>query len=956
MTELATQTETIAELAALLAAQPGRLAELVAPLEPAEAAALVDQLKSEADRHLWINAHRALELGALIVRVGQLRAHPGQQALGQMQRADALRALGQIGEAWDTFALAGELFQRDDNPVGWARTRIGRLLCSTEINTVPQALADAEAARAIFSTHGQLDRLLALTHSMAIVEHQVGAYGRALERYRQALAIAEQVDDYGRRNLGLLHCDAGSTYHTLGDFERALDHYRRALAICVARGETRGVALVEINMADIAISRDQYRQALQLLHQARDRYTAEQLALDAAITSRSIVECFLQLNRFAEARELALATIGTFADCGAAYHQALTSLLLASAEAALGNVAAADAALTRAEAIFGSLQAGAWLATTRLRRGQIALRRGELALAYELAGAALSDLAGSGRQLDYATAALLYGQASLADGHSAAARAYAKDALAVARGQGIASLRYSAHLLLGRAAEAEQRQPAALRHYRAALAAVERVERDLTITLRPAFLEDKGDALRRLIRLLLAQGQPRAALEAIERSKAQSLLRYLANREQLHWGAGEPHNQALLSELARLRAEHHWFYRIAYEQAEPGVAAGSLDPAQARAEVAARERQMRAITERLYLNRPAERQADVAPPQLEPIARGLPADCALVEYYCDGDEIWAFVVGGSEVVARRLPASAEQIGRQIEQLQSNIEFALKAGPSSPATRGLGQIAQRILGRCHAALVAPLADLLGQRRRLLIVPHGALHFLPFHLLHDGASYLIERHELVILPAASMLARPQLCRPRGARVLAHSWAGRLAQALAEGQQIQRRFGGQLAAEQDAQRSVLAGPPLQILHIAAHGQHRIDQPDLSYIELADGQLYTDDALQHDLSYELVVLSACETGRAHVAAGDELIGIGRGFLYAGAGALITSMWRVADDQSLAIVEQLYHNLDAGLPKAAALRQAQLAVRGTCASDHPAFWGVFQLVGNPEPLSRHGA
>ena len=239
-----------------------------------------------------------------------------------------------------------------------------------------------------------------------------------------------------------------------------------------------------------------------------------------------------------------------------------------------------------------------------------------------------------------------------------------------------------------------------------------------------------------------------------------------------------------------------------------------------------------------------------------------------------------------------------------------------------------------------------------RGRLVIVPYGALHYLPFHLLHSGAAYLVEQVELVVLPAASLATRCSPRRPGGALALAHSWGGRLPQTLAEARAVQRRFGGDLRAEWAASREALQSPPGQILHIAAHGEHRLDQPDLSYIQLADGQLYADDLLQQDLSYELVTLSACETGRANVAAGDELIGLGRRVLYAGAGALVVSLWRVADDSTVALMEQLYRALRDGASKAAALRQAQCAAIQGARSLHPAFWGAFQLIGDPGPLS----
>jgi CHAT domain-containing protein len=191
-----------------------------------------------------------------------------------------------------------------------------------------------------------------------------------------------------------------------------------------------------------------------------------------------------------------------------------------------------------------------------------------------------------------------------------------------------------------------------------------------------------------------------------------------------------------------------------------------------------------------------------------------------------------------------------------------------------------------------------------------------------------------------------------QPGGALALAHSWDGQLPQTHAEAKIVQRLLGGQTYYDNDATRTILRRQPVQVLHIASHGEHRLDQPDLSYIHLADGQLYTDDLLQHDMSYELVTLSACETGRANVTAGDELIGLGRGFLYAGAGALISSLWRVTDTTTVDLMRYVYQALQAGASKAAALRDAQRTILADSPHLHPAFWGAFQLIGDPSPLS----
>jgi CHAT domain-containing protein len=265
---------------------------------------------------------------------------------------------------------------------------------------------------------------------------------------------------------------------------------------------------------------------------------------------------------------------------------------------------------------------------------------------------------------------------------------------------------------------------------------------------------------------------------------------------------------------------------------------------------------------------------------------------------------------------------------------------------------LSQQAQRLLNQLYRALLDPLGKRLEGWRCLVIVPSGALHYIPFHLLHGGSDYLIERYEITILPAAAYTTRPAVARGGGARVLAYAATERLPYVDAEGRMVRALLGGELRRGGRATRAALHRPPMQVLHIAAHGEHRLDAPDLSYIELADGQLYTDDLLQEDLSYELVTLSACETGQALVAPGDELIGLGRGFLYAGAGALITSLWPVADVAAPVVMRHLYRELLAGASKAAALQTAQLALRAANPTAHPAFWGAFQLVGNARPLS----
>lgn len=938
------------DLLSRLVADPNAVASLAEPLPDAVAGPLVDHLKREADRHWWIDANRSLELANLIVLVGERRNDPRQTALGLMARGDALKFLGQIEPAWDVLEQAGALFRAAGDEVGWGRTRIGRLLISLDLGRVDEALRDADEARAKFAAHGAREILLRLDLNTGIVFDLLGDYRQALSHYEAALAVAETLGEAGQAYLGALYTNRGYAYSYLGELDRAMADHERACEVCLARGEMHGAAVAQMNMAHIEQAQGRYRRALARLHDVVAQ-VGEHLLLEST-ARRDMVACYLALNRYPEARELALNVAGAYREAGAAYEMARTLLLLAQAEGELDHFDAALAALDEAEDVFASLSSDSWLATSRLWRARIAWQQGNVTAAQDDLDAALAFFATSGQQADLAAARLVEAQVHLAASRLDQAEQAARAALTTARELSLPGPRYGAHLLLGRLRELEGRTGRATREYQAAACAVERVQRRLTITLRPGFLEDKQDALRALVRLSLREGRPARAFEALERAKSQVSLSYIANRETLRWPVADPQTRALLDELDQLRAEHHWYYRAAHADQDPDQPEGRVDSVQARRELAERERRMRGLTERLYLSVSDDVRAIVAP-GLDMIQAALGDDTLLVEFYIDGEDLYAFGVGQHFVTVAGLPATLHAVERMIEQFYFNVSCALRSEPGTPAARSLAQLGRQLLSRLYDVLLAPVIGRFATARRLVVVPFGVLHYLPFHLLADPQGrHLIERAEVVTFPAAGLLCRAPLQREPGALVLTYSRNGALPHTAREGERVQRLLGGELYREASACRSHLERAPRQVLHIAAHGEHRLDQPDLSYIELADGQVFTDDLLQHDLGYELVTLSACETGRATVAPGDELIGLGRGFLYAGAGALLTSLWRVADATAARWMESFYRSLIDGLPKAAAARSAHRALLAEDGATHPAYWGAFQLVGDPRPLS----
>jgi len=915
-------------------------------------ARLVDRLKREADQSWYSNPQRSLQFAARIVDIGRHRDDPNQIALGLLAEGNALKFAVRPTEAWDALQRSGRMFQFAGNDVGWARTRISLLGIALVLGRMTDVLADAQRARAILREHQQDEMIVRLDITEGLVLAYLGDYQPALKLFYDGLAIAATLGDQGYSYKAPLFLNIGFTYEKLGDYHQALAYFEPAHDLMLARHETLGSDTARLNVASIARIQGRFRYALKNVQEVLER-TQPQALVERLSAQEILVECYLQLNRYDEARELGYAVAAAYRARQDLYRVARTLLLVALAEAAGEDFAAAQAALAESEQIFRALGAGAWVANTWLERGQIALQRGDLPAALDCASHAAVEFESRGQQEKFVASTLLRAHVLLAQGQAQAAAREARKTLRNTREDAVPSLRYQAHLLLGKAAEAQNDWRRATRRYQAAAATMDRVQRGLTITLRAGFLEDKDEALRALIALCLRSERPREAFEALERAKSQILLGYLTNRDLLRWSPDDARNRALIEQLNLVRAEHQHYYGLAH-RLPGGAERDALAPNAALAETKTRERRMRTIIEQLYLQSGEGLEAHRTPnASFAEIQRAVDADSLLIEYYVDSSSVWAFCLDGGTLTTRSLPIGAAVVTQLLSQLRMNVTAALGHAAGSLLARNLLEAARRILRRLFAGLIEPLALEQYGRRRLVVVPYGPLHYLPFHLLFDGVSYLIEKYEVVILPAANMVMRRPPQREPGALILTHSWDGRLPQTLPEGRMVQAVMGGTLFAEDASRRAILQTAPAQVLHIAAHGEHRLDQPDLSYLQLADGQLFADDLLQQDLSYELVTLSACETGRAKAAARDELIGLGRGFLYAGAGSLLVSLWQVEDTSTYRLMEGVYRALHAGVPKGAALRKAQREMLSEQPTLHPAHWGAFQLIGDAGPLSK---
>jgi CHAT domain-containing protein len=359
--------------------------------------------------------------------------------------------------------------------------------------------------------------------------------------------------------------------------------------------------------------------------------------------------------------------------------------------------------------------------------------------------------------------------------------------------------------------------------------------------------------------------------------------------------------------------------------------------------------------ELLVRNADYARDAALWQVQTEPAQPYLDENTALVAYFFARDQLVAFLVSVDTIRPYLLPLTTAQVTGWLQRFGLN----LRAVPHSREGQqeALLKNAQLVLHKLYDLLLEPLAGALETFEHVIVVPHGPLHYLPFHALYDGREYLIEQLTVSYLPGASFLryiSTPAQSRNCGF-FAGHSWNGRLPHAVVEAEGLARLWGAKAIVEHEVTHEAVrdAAADCRLVHLATHGDFRPDNPLFSGLLLADGWLTTLDVFDMSLQASLVTLSACQTGRNVVGGGDELFGLMRAFLLAGARSLLLSLWPVADETTAGLMKTFYQGLTMELAKGSALREAQLQfIRGgNTAYRHPYFWAPFYLVGDSGQL-----
>ena len=803
----------------------------------------------------------------------------------------------------------------------------------TDLAGTYQSLRDNYKARvyyaealASFRATGNRRRESLTLNNLGLIDNDFGEYQSALDHFNQALVLFRAAGSRGNEATTL--ASIGLVNRNLGQAEKALDFYSQALTVYRALGNRNGEAIALHGLGQIQTTLGDYRRALD--------YYAEALPLFRAGG-----------NRRREAQVLAS---------------------LGWAQAVLGDREQARRNLEEA-----------------LSLSRVIGERGVEAQALHSLGA-LHETGG-----DHAEAADQFRQA-----------------LGLRRTIGDRAGEASSLTGLARLARARGHLDEARTHIEAALERIESLRTAVARQeLRSSYLASKQDEYELYVDLLMemhrrdpAAGHDRAALEATDRARARGLLDMLAEaRADIRRDV----SPALLERERTLQRELN-----ARESARLQLVSGRHSDAEAAAiqhDVDALlaayqgiQAQIRAASPRYAaLTQPR-------PPHADEIRALLDKDTVLVEYALGEPRSFLWIVTDEALRSVALPGrgAIEQPARRLHELLG---------------RGSQRVVRTQIRLAAADLSRMLLEPIGRelrRRRLLVVTTGVLQYVPFAMLPDPSSTradqpLIVDHELAYLPSASMfkllrdehgagtmrgrsvavLADPVFDRsdPRTARTAERSddaASARTAERAAAESGVMK-FERLVFSRREAQTIEALAPPGQVLkaldfaasratattptlgeynivHFATHTLINSAHPELSGIVLSlvdergdgqDGFVRVHEIFNLRLAADLVVLSGCRTALGPEIRGEGLIGLTRGFMYAGVPRVVASLWNVRDSATSELMQRFYRGLlQKKLTPAAALRAAQVSMWKEPRWSAPYQWAGFVLQGLPMPMS----
>lgn len=923
---------------------------------PSRDEALLRALREEARRRERDDPHKALEVASTVADAAVVWEDRRAEAEALHLEADARSLLAEHSSALELFEQTASLYRSLGLKLDAARVAVGQIDTLMYLGRYEEALSLADWAAEVFRSSGDQLSLGKVLMNRGNIFARLSRFGEARDSYAQARAVFRLLAD--DRHLAMVNANDANVLAELDDFRQAEHLLWQARNHFEVEGMSSAVAQVDHNLGHLYLDQGIYQKALRVFNRVRKIYMAQVNPVEVAYIDLYRSETYLALNLWHEALEQARGARPAFEKAGMAWEVGRLWLNEAVALAHLKEGASPDGALEKARQVFVEEGNQVWLAATDLYQATFDRRSGELDSARERTLRAREAFGqavqGAGLRSRIAQCEALLGSIALEEGDTEQATAHFSYGLSELEGASLPAIAYVCRYGLARTERLNGRIQAALDHYRQAVADVERLQAAIGAEdYKIAFLSDKLRVYEGLVLLSLDVGTPQAVREAfatVEQAKSRTLLDALARKPEAP--SEKPGEAGMLDAMERLKGDLNWYYNR-LNRPQPDDEPRSVEEMSRLVQaITRREKELREL-----LNRWRSPDLAAAPRNpvwtvtAEQIQTALPDDTLLLEFYTAQDRVILFGLDRERMWVRQLPATGSEVAEAVGQLRFQVnKFGYGADYRRRHADVLRQATDESLQSLYEALLAPIEETLSAGT-LVVVPHGLLHYIPFHALYDGERYLIDHKVVSYAPSATVLHRTWT-RPMRGNGKPPLMLGLTDQAIPRAQAEVESI-----AEDFADADVRVGRRATVdslmenerrpafLHLSTHATFRADNPLFSSLKLADGWVSVNDIYGMADSAPLVTLSACETGRSQVAAGDELVGLCRGFFTAGARSLVVSLWMVDDVSAAHLMKRFYNGLRAGRPVNQALRDAQQAIKAEMG--HPYYWAPFLLTGN---------
>jgi CHAT domain-containing protein/tetratricopeptide (TPR) repeat protein len=839
-----------------------------------------------------------------------------------------------------------------------------------------QAMAAFQLALSIAVSTGADSAEARALSDIGQVHYLQGDLQEAMEWFQKSLAFSESIHD-DRAAARALN-NAGNVYKDEGEFSLANDCYQKDLVLGDKLHDDMVIFNAVGNLGILSTERGDYVQALSYMKRAADFAERFGNQRGIALTLINMGQIFERQGDYAQAAAYTQRALDAATAADDRQKMGVAWMNLGTDDEFNGDLTNALGKFQKSLAIFEALGDKLHASSCLTQMGSVHRMRKEYAEAIELFQKSLHIQEEIGARdetaatlIDLAEAYHLKGDFEEALRTSTRAQELADSGIQI---QPV----WRAHLQRGYAYRGLGKLDRAQAEFAKSISVIEGIRLHMAggESEQAGFFADRMDPYHSMIELLVTAGHQSEAFEYAEKAKARVLVDILkAGRPQLDsvlTAEERRKDQELRMKLASLniRLMRHVSSRAASGH-QPSLQPELQD---ARLEYAA-------FQTNLYVAHPEIKvqRGEMDPIRVDQAQRLVNADSAFVEFVVTSDKLFLFVScgTGSEREPAQLqvfvqPIEKQRLGELVEQFRRQLadrDLRFRATAS--------QLYQLVLG--------PARGYLKGKEKLIVVPDDVLWDLPFQaLLSPTGRYLLEDYSVSYAPSLTALeamtrvkqqrrhengqaallamgnpAGAGLVPDRGNRIDRGNESGNLLQTENEVRQLVQIYGSSksrvyVGREATESRFKAEAGGADVLHLATHGVLNNASPLYSYVLLAagdkggseDGLLEASDLLQMQLRAELVVLSACETARGRVGAGEGVIGLSWALFVSGVPATVLSQWRVDSDSTTRLMTAFHRNRRNRMSDAEALRAAALGVRKDPAYQHPFYWAPFIMIG----------